>query len=429
MEYVLEQSNFVEHGHSNKELISVIENLPRDELLQMTEQQLLDMSLLVAVSSVMRKVVTIVRPDKFERFCQLLLFTCLRIIFNTTMKGKIEDTLIKHLGGTRIISRYTQISDTFLARIHIIIETIPGQIADYDLQTINSDITNVITNWEDKLKDYFINRYDDTNTARQLFDKYSKAFSVSYKERFDCKNAYHDVNTVEKLSESNAIIFELYKSRSVHGKLHLKLYSYRVKISLSDIMPILGNMGVNILKEHTYKICYKSCDVFLYYFSVEIPSNREIPEIEDIKEDFETILYKTWKQEIDNDNLNQLVFLARLKWCQVVLLRLYIRYLKQITFRYSKEFIEQILTENHDFVKILIKLFYIKFDTAKIDNRSDKITKINQELDAKLAQIKNVNVDKVLNSLREVINATLRTNFFQKQNGEAKKIYIPENIS
>lgn len=419
--HVLERSGFVNNGHAQKELMSALESLPRDELFQMTRAELFETSMSIVSLAVKRNVKLFVRQDKFERFMSCLVYIP-RESLSTPIRTKLENTLEEKLGG-KATKRYTQVSDSPLARLNIIIKTEPGSIPDYNIEEIEEILAEIACVWEDVLLEHAI-RLNDYSTAKNLHSTYSKAFSAAYKDMFSPRHAVWDIKRIELVRENGGIYFDLYETSEDEGVSQLKIYSPNKQIILSDIMPILENMGLNILNEHTYKVNPSETDdkVWIYHFRLDASDHKECPDLEDIRSDFETTLYKVWHKETQNDSFNQLVFVAGLKWREVVLLRSYSKYLKQIGFKLSNEFVAEALVNNQSLSKLIVKLFFTKFDTDFKGNREQAIDAIKDEINEELVAVSDINEDRAIRTYVDLVNATLRTNFFQPdENGYYKK--------
>ena len=97
VESVLERSGLLPGSHDHKALIEILETYPRDELFQITNDELLEVALGILHLGERRRVRLFVRRDVFGRFLSCLVFIP-RERFNTENRRKIQEILA---GGVR----------------------------------------------------------------------------------------------------------------------------------------------------------------------------------------------------------------------------------------------------------------------------------------------------------------------------------------
>ena len=191
------------------------------------------------------------------------------------------------------------------------------------------------------------------------------------------------------------------------------------------MIPMLENLGFRVVMEHPYRIQPEADgEIWMQEFQLAFSLDVNV-DVEAVQGSFKEALSTIWKGDAENDSFNRLVVGARLDWRAVAMLRLYARYLKQLGIMYSQEFIADTLSRYLDITRNLVALFKSYFDPRYAgDNRSERsqglVTKITEALDG----VNNINQDHVFRSYLEVIEATLRTNFFQTVEDGSYKSYI-----
>ena len=123
---------------------------------------------------------------------------------------------------------------------------------------------------------------------------------------------------------------------------------------------------------------------------------------------------RTWQGDNDNDDFNRLVLLAGLDWRGVGLLRAYMRYMKQASFTFSRAYIQQALAKHAAIAADLVALFHARFDPALEGDRDAAQAKITARITAALDAVSNLDEDRILRQYLALIQATLRTNYFQR---------------
>lgn len=428
IESAREKSGFSPSGHSGKALTAILEDFPRDEMFQINEDQLFETVMGIEMLSVRPKVKVFLRKDDFERFISCIIFLP-RDSMSTELRVKMEDILCADLQGT-VSNHYTQITDSPLARLQVIIKTTPGKVPNYNILKIEEKLEKVALKWTDGLSDELENRFE-LKKAENLYRLYKDAFSVSYQNRFSAEDAYYDILQMEKVIKTNKISFDIYESLEGNFEIfEFKIYNPETHVSLSKMMPLLANMGLDVVDEHTYesKPSHFGKSIWIHRFRFVVNGIKK-PNLWDIKKNFEQAIDKIWHGEIQNDGLNRLILLAGLKWRDSVMLRAYSKYLQQSTFPYSQNYIQEALGNHFPVVKSLVELFYIRFDPEFKGNREDAQKHLLTKLEKSLGQISNLAEDRVIRGYIDLLQATLRTNFFQKNAEGNLKDYISFKIS
>src|SRR5690606_7637358 len=100
---------------------------------------------------------------------------------------------------------------------------------------------------------------------------------------------------------------------------------------------------------------------------------------------------------------------------QAMVLRAYCRYLLQTSSTFSQAYMEQVLAANAPIAAILSRLFETQFDPGLSASKRDSLLKqLGDELAERLDAVKSLDEDRILRRFAALIQATLRTNYFQK---------------
>lgn len=417
---VIEASEFIKGSHNYKDLVSIIESYPRDELFQISEQDLLRISTGIVSICGRNQVRFFARKDKYNRFVSCLVFVP-RERSTTELRGKICDYLADSYKGV-VVDVFVQITESNLTRLHLIIRT--ENAVNPDQSKIESDIAEMTKLWSDNLKDEVLAKFG-AEKAATIFTKYKNSFSVSYKNRFDGRRAAIDISRVEDCLEKKSILFNLYNSSTTNKDVtELKIYSSQRELILSDMMPILESFGFNVIHEHTYVVdIAENNKVWIHYFRLNLSkSGHQFSE--ELKKNFEEAISLIWLNVLSAGSLNRLLVSASLNWKEVYMLRSYAKYIYQAGFRHDQEYVANILVKNSDITKLLVELFAVKFDPSlkiKIEERNKKIVQVADKIKAALNKVSDASHDLAIQKFFGLINATLRTNYYQStQDGRFK---------
>lgn len=410
----IEDSNFIPRSHDYKDLVSILESYPRDELFQISQEDLNRISGGIVSICGRSLVKFFARHDKFERFVSCLVYMP-KGRSNSDLRDKIRDYLSEIYEGT-ISESFIQVTESKLVRLHVIIRTESG-IPKVDEQQIQRDINKITKVWQDDFKEVVRARYESENRG-YLYEKYQDAFSVSYINKFDARRASIDASIIETCIEKNSILFYLHKSDnfSENNLSELKIYNPEKELVLSDIMPILESFGFNIIAEYTYEVNpAHDSKVYVHYFNLNLCKYSNFFSAR-TKVNFEKLITLISKGLAEVSPLNKLVVDVELGWKHVCMLTAYAKYLHQVGFRYSETSIAEVLANHKEITGLLADLFETKFNPellVPMEQRTKMVADIEKKINKKLSSVTDIISDTVIKRIFNAISSTLRTNYFQ----------------
>jgi len=420
IEQVIANSGFGKNSSSFKDLISALESYPRGELFQIDQEDLLRISVGIVAMSGRSLVRLFVRKDKFSRFVSCLIFIP-RDNFNTSLREKIQELIAGAYKGDTS-DTFIQIADSNLTRLHLVVRT-ENNIPDVDVDDLEEKLIQLCRLWNDDFKCEVANSFS-VDESREIFNLYEDAFSVSYTNRFNAKAAVLDVQNINSCIQSGNITCDLYQTAEVPDVVELKLYSPEKKLLLSNIMPVLDSFGFNVVLEHTYSVSPKDKkNIWIHYFNLNLSAGSDVL-TKEIKNNFIETIGKIWSGKTRVGHLNRLVVASNLNWRHIYVLRAYSKYLYQIGLRYSQNHLSDVLVKYHNLTKLLVELFETKFDPEFTGDRTKSIKDISAKIKDGLSKISDVAEDAVIRKFFNVIQVTLRTNFYQKTPDGDSKDYL-----
>ncbi len=417
---VIADSGYGKGSHNHKDLVSVLESYPRDELFQISSKDLLKNATGIVAICGRSQVRFFARKDKFSRFVSCLIFMP-RDHSNSELREKIKNYLSEIYCG-EIADSFVQITDSTLMRFHVIVRT-NKKIPEIDESKVEREITNMTRIWGDDLLEMIKQKFGDEKYLPFL-TRYKKAFSISYMNRFEPAQAVNDIGFVEECLEKKSVIFNLYESSNplLKDVTKLKIYSHGKELILSEIMPILESFGFNVIQEQIYLVSINEDEkirsrqnIWIHHFHLNLSKSGAQFSLE-IKKNFEETISSIWNGAARVSLLNRLVVAARLNWRQIYSLRAYTKYLYQTGFHYSQSCVADVLVNHHEVTKLLVELFETKFDPSlktTFAARQKQVGEISNQIEQRLANLKEITDDNVLRRFFGAINATLRTNYYQ----------------
>ncbi|MDP1900743.1 MAG: NAD-glutamate dehydrogenase [Rubrivivax sp.] len=407
VEAVAQRAGLPPGGHLAKTLAHILETYPRDELFQISDDELYETALGLLSIGERQRLRLFVRRDPFERFVSCLVYVP-REAYSTEMRLKCQRILVEALAG-KGVDINVQLGDTVLARIHFIVRTSPGQVPAFDRKALEEKLAAAARRWDDQLRDALIAAEGEAR-GNELFKRWSAAFPAEYRDRVTARAAVPDLRKIDTLTRESPLALSLYRPLGgAADALGFKVYRLGGPIVLSESLPMLERMGMRVMAEQNYRIETGSATISLHDFELRAEVAGEI-EPEELAHLYEDAFARVFRGEVESDDFNRLVVRAGLAADQIVILRAYAKYLKQIGFALSQGTIEATLAAQPRIARMLVSLFNLRFDPERHDaeGAQAQVNAIEQALD----KVSNLSEDRVLRQLLACIQATLRTNFW-----------------
>jgi len=419
----LARAGFAPGSHNGKALVTILESFPRDELWQIDLDLLYDMTLGILHLQERQRIALFIRADTFRRFISCLVYVP-RDIYDTDLRRRFQAILEQTLRGS-VTAFYTQMTDSVLARLHFIVQTDQLNFPEFEIKAIEAKLIEAARSWRDHLSQALIEtRGEETGLA--ILERYGDAFGSAYRERFPGQAAVSDIERLEEVIASGGIAMNLYTPLDAEGdEVHFKVYHPGRPIALSDILPMLENMGLKVLEEIPFRVRPKGLDgkVWIQDFSMRLKAGGQV-QVSRVRQAFQDAFRKVWAGEAEDDGFNRLVLAAGLTWRQVVILRAYAKYLRQTGFTFSQTYVENALADHPGIAKLLVRLFLARFDPVERQDAEIRATGIAVEIEHALDAVTNLDQDRILRRFVNLIAATLRTNYFQSAAGGGPKAYL-----
>ncbi|MDA0702485.1 MAG: NAD-glutamate dehydrogenase [Proteobacteria bacterium] len=419
---VMERSRFASASHNAKAMLNILETYPRDELFQISTDQLFEIAHGVLHLEERQRIRLFVRQDTYARFYSCLVYVP-RERYSTNLRQRIEEILLAAFKG-EAAEFTTQVSDQPMARIHYILRAPRGADAEIDVQQIEDRLVVASRNWTDDLRDALIERMGEAR-GHELFDRYGDAFEPGFQHAFSAQTAVNDIERMEEIADGAAIAMNLYhRVDAPAGVVHFKVYHGGEPVPLSDILPMLENMGFQVITEHPYTVdaADSGTHVFIHDFLLIAPE-AEI-DLATMRANFQDAFAHVWHGALEDDTLNRLVVRAGLTWREVAILCGYTRYLQQARITFSQAYLSQTLTRHAKMAGLLIDLFKTRFDPAAQTGADNRAEDIAARFEAGLDKVASLDEDRILRRYLNLVQSTLRTNFYQRNAEGEPKPYI-----
>ncbi|MFP4643047.1 MAG: NAD-glutamate dehydrogenase [Spirochaetales bacterium] len=447
---VLRKSNIPPESHSGKSLLHVLETYPRDELFQSTVEELLSTATGIVKLQERQRIKLFVRRDAFGRFFSCLVYVP-RDRYNTSVRNAIEHVLMRELDGVNTESSVA-LDESILARIHIIVRVSPAggeraargragersesatgsppsssgvNIDRIKLDALEAKIADAVRSWADHLRAALDSRYDE-HEAKLLFTRYAEGFSAAYREDISPTDAVNDIVRMEELNGGEDIRLSLYsagtqqpssvdssEAETFPGRLRFKIFRPGMHMAISDILPILENMGLRVIAERPYQV-HAADGRLIWIQDVDMQMAAGlVADIETVGVQFQDLFEAVWDGRSENDHFNRLVLEAGLERREIMLLRAYCRYLLQTGLPFSQRYMATTLAVNPAITRRLVAMFEARFN-PEYGGRREVDTKEHADAIRKaLEDVASLDADRILRAFSAAIRATLRTNYYR----------------
>ncbi|MBC6456809.1 NAD-glutamate dehydrogenase [Actinomadura sp. HBU206391] len=416
LDEVLVRAGFTPDSYDGQDLIEILEAYPRDELFQTSVDELVPIALGVLRLRERRKLKLFLRKDDYGRYMSCLVYLP-RDRYTTQIRLRIQRILRRAFSGVTV-DYSAMVSESVLARLHVVVRGERGKpLPDVDTDDLEAELTTAIRSWADDLVDALVEQTGEERSAA-LFRSFGDAFSEGYKADFPARTAVADLKRLDRLTDDGDTSINLYEAyNAAPGERRLKIYRLGPPISLSHVLPLLQNMGVEVVDERPYKIARTDRPgMWIYDLGLRYAPSAGVDEAE-VKRLFQEAFTALWRGDIESDGFNALVLHAELNWRQAMVLRAYAKYLRQVGITFSQSYIEQVLRANAPITRLLVRLFESRLDPSRTEGEEQRSAEIATEIVAAVDEVASLDQDRILRAYLALIQATLRTNFFQRPGG------------
>jgi glutamate dehydrogenase len=411
---VLAAAHLDPSGHSGKVLMTVLESYPRDELFQVDMATLIEFSGEIARLYERPRLRVLSRTDRFDRFVSVMTFIP-RDRYDTSIRQRVGDYLCRVYKG-RLSAAYPYYPEGPLTRTHYIIGRDEGKTPQISRDELESAIAAIVRTWPDGLMTLLVASAGDR--GRRLALQYGAAFSAAYREAFDPREAPADIAIIEKLSDSRPSTFLIYRRPGADpSRINLKVFSRGRPLPLSARVPRLEHMGFRVVSEQTFDInaVEDKPEIWLHDMALERSRGGDI-DIAILGPKIEATLAAIFRGDAESDGYNALVLQAGLGWRDISILRAFSRYLRQARIGFSQDYMWETMVTHAPVALLLITLVYQRFDPRlpiAAAERTQKEGALSQQIESALSRVTSLDEDRILRRFRNLVQAAVRTNFFQ----------------
>ncbi|WP_159940632.1 MULTISPECIES: NAD-glutamate dehydrogenase [unclassified Nocardiopsis] len=419
---VLALAGFEADSYDGKDLIELLETFPREELLQIPVGELYNIVRGVLRLRDRRGTKLFMRRDPYGgRYMSCFVYMP-RDQYSTRVRLDIQKVLAKAFHGATM-DHNVLIGSAPMARLYLVVRAQHGQtLADIDQVALEEEVRRAARSWDADFDEVLTQAYGPVH-ATSLRDRYGSGLTEAYKVDNSPATAAADIEELERLlartdpdrrhGEFSGVLYQ--REDADPGCYRFRLYRIGEPISLSRVLPVLENLGVEVIDEWPYDITVRGVGrVWVYDFGLgPVPDSDLAPGR--LKELFEEAFDASWRDLGESDRFNALVVRAGLDWRQLTVLRAYAKYLRQTGSTFTPEYLADVLVANVGIANLLVELFETRFDPdLPGEGRDERSEVLVRKIEGELESVASLDHDRILRSFLAVIRATLRTNHYQR---------------
>ncbi len=421
--WLVQHSRFEPQSHDGKTFVALLEGHPRDELIQTDNQQMLEFALGIWRIYDIRAVRLFMRIDPFEKFASCIIYLP-RESLQTDIRERIERRLREALDAEPGEFSTQFLTESVLARIHYVFRISNRSYQQIDSARLEQQIVDLTRDWRAALRETIVAHWGGVH-APAISRVWGSAFQPAYQHEFTLAECTLDLECMLTMSEEQPLGIRFFnESGTGDDIMRLKLFHIGSSLELSDMIPMLENLGFRVLVEHPHQIRPLGENViWMHDFTLRLVMDIQgALDIDAVKTNFMQAFQAVWRGQAADDGFNRLILGARLDWQSAALFRAYANYLKQLGAPFSVSFVADVLTRHLDITRNLLALFRMKFDprlriasgaSDAADSRGERVQRLADKIVTALDSVANRNEDELIRQYLALIQATLRSNFFQ----------------
>jgi glutamate dehydrogenase len=408
-------------SYSGRALMNVLETFPRDELFQISAEQLGRIGEEILKIDLAPRPRVFVRRDEFERFVSVFVYVP-RDRYTTDVRIAITRMLDDAFDG-RFDSFTPFFAESPMVRIHFVLWRKDRDLLAPGETDLEAKVEGIVRTWSDEFRDRILQHYGGAQ-GYDLINKYGDAFPPDYRDAYPPSRALEDMQRLEKLSPSLATDIDLYRETPDDpNAVQATMLQLDAPLPLSRRVPVLENFGFNVLFERTYRVTPKSegreRTVYLHDSDLRF-ANGGAAEFMSRRRNLEKGFLAVWSGAAANDRFNALLLSAGLDWHAAALFRAYASYLRQTAVPYGTAYIAEVCVKHAAVMVDLYELFESLFNPGNgLDDHAREAARnrLTAAIAAKLDRIPVLDEDRILRNILALINATVRTNFWLRPDG------------
>jgi glutamate dehydrogenase len=412
LQHAIAHFPFAADSHDGKRLAHILENLPRDELLQADVADLVRCARAVLGLQERQRVRLVLRRDQFRRFWSCLVFLP-RERCDAAAQTQIGTLLRTALHGAALDASLS-IGDSPLAQLYVVVRVDAAENARPDAQRLERRIEAALVSWRDRLRAALGVRFPRAAVSRYE-RRYADAFPASYRQDDrDATAAADDIADLEGLDRApERMQLRLYRPRGQRPeRIHLRILRRAEPLAVSEVLPTFEHFGLRVIAERPYPLSWPDgSGAWVQDFELEHHARTPVA-LARIGPELLGAYRAVRAGELDDDGFNRLLIAAELGARQIMLLRTCCRYLLQTGIAFSQAYMERVLAAHPASARELVTLFEQRLALQPGATASARAQQLEQRVRRGIGGLASADEDRILRAFLAVILASVRSSYY-----------------
>jgi glutamate dehydrogenase len=415
---------FDPRGHAGKALRHSIASLPRDLLVSLSPEWVKELAMTAMSLADRPRPTLMLLPSILKR--HIFAFVWLPRDEVTTQRRIAIGQMVTKAAHGSLLSWSIELGDGDLALIRYMVD-VPDGAPVPDTGALDRELVAMVRGWEPSVEEA-LGEIVGVPRATRLAIRFMGDFPESYRMQTGAAEAAQDILCIRDLKNADARGARLY-SKPGDGPLQLHLKTYRLGglIPLSEAVPVLENFGFRVLEEQPIPLGNGQTG-YIHEFALEVTGGCDVGVVMQRAKLVEKAIAEVLEGHAENDVFNQLLVAAGIDSRDVVFLRAWFRYLRQIGLSYSMVTVVDALRRAPEVTKGLIALFDAFHDPSLNGLRAKAVEAAENKVKQSLVDVAAIDEDRILRLILSVILATLRTNAFVASGEEALAFKLDSSL-
>ena len=424
---ILSRSGVAERSHDYKEIITIFDSLPKEELFLASEEEIETDIRTILTRYNTKGVIVSVRRDALGRGVSIMVVLP-RNRFSGEFRRELEERLTTRYDA-QILNYHLAMSTGDQARLHFYLGGPDARLDEVTAGELEETVAKLARSWRDEVRER-LGEVRPPDDAHRLANRYAAAFAPEYKAATDPSAAVRDILELEEMkaagTEESA---RFYDDPGGEGERELKIYVRGRRIVLSDFMPVLENCGLRVVGVSPFELRPNGGEEgsVIYSFAVQASAGEGL-DVRGRGRVLSEAVLAVRAGDASNDAFNRLVQRTGMAWREADVLRAYAGYAFQIGAIPSRQVLVSALEAHPEAGLLLFRLFEARFDPelgdgaaagrtvlaeAGSDDREARVAAARSRIPDALAEVHSLAFDRALRAMWTVVESTVRTNYYR----------------
>lgn len=412
---ILGRSGVAERSHDYKEIITIFDSLPKEELFLASEEEIETDIRTILTRYNTKGVIVTVRRDALGRGVSIMVVLP-RNRFSGDFRRELEDRLTTRYDA-EILNYHLAMSTGDQARLHFYLGGPEARLDEVAAGELEETVAALARSWRDEVRELLgVNRPPDD--AHRLANRYAAAFAPEYKAATEPSAAVRDILELEAMKAAGTDeSARFYDDASGEGACELKIYVRGQRIVLSDFMPVLENCGLRVFGVSPFELRENGGEAgsVIYSFAVQASAGEGLG-VQGRGRVLADAILAVRAGDASNDPFNRLVQSTGMAWREADVLRAYASYAFQIGAVPSRQVLVSAMEAHPETALLLFQLFEARFDPAlggAAGEREERVNAARARIPDALHAVDSLSFDRALRAFWIVVEATVRTNYYR----------------